>query len=26
VDGNIYTAQTEHTLGALMPRLLQALK
>jgi transcriptional regulator GlxA family with amidase domain len=26
VDGNLYTAQTEHTLGLLMPELLKALK
>ncbi|KAA6301729.1 MAG: hypothetical protein EZS26_002038 [Candidatus Ordinivivax streblomastigis] len=26
VDGNIYTAQTENTIGTLMPKLLEALK
>ncbi|MDR0938112.1 MAG: DJ-1/PfpI family protein [Mediterranea sp.] len=26
VDGNVYTAQTEHTLAALMPDVLKALK
>jgi putative intracellular protease/amidase len=26
VDGNIYTAQTENAVGALLPKLLEALK
>jgi hypothetical protein len=26
VDGNLYTAQTEHTISSLMPDLLKALK
>ncbi|SDD31957.1 type 1 glutamine amidotransferase family protein [Williamwhitmania taraxaci] len=26
VDGNLYTAQTEHAISSLMPELLNALK
>jgi putative intracellular protease/amidase len=26
IDGNLYTAQTEHTIGSLMPDLIKALK